>query len=68
MEQQTDEITETEIMADKEREVIEEVAQGDQIDKAGVREGLHLSLIHISILILLNQSRQLWESKHAYQR
>ena len=41
MEQQTDEITETEIIMDKEKEVTEEDAQGDQIDKAGAREGLN---------------------------
>ena len=38
MEQQTDEIVETEIIMDKEREPVGEEAQGDQIDKGGIRE------------------------------
>ena len=38
MEQQADEITEPEIITDKEKGVMEEEAQGDQIDKAGARE------------------------------
>ena len=38
MEQQTDEIAETEIIMDKEKGVMEEDAQGDQIDKTGARE------------------------------
>ena len=38
MEQQTDEIAETEIIMDKEREPVEEDAQGDQIEKVGARE------------------------------
>ena len=47
MEQQTDEIAETEIIMDKEREPVEEDAEGDQIDKAGVRE-IPVSYTHLT--------------------
>ena len=58
MEQQTDEITETEIIMDQEKEVNEEDAQGDQPDKSNKKEDMSMQEL---LRIIMESNKQINE-------